>query len=307
MFEENIAQSPLDAQEQGVIGAGLKWCNLPDLNLEDLDFESIVQAGFDLLRRRTNQSRIGDGHPMSHEPNLLQIRSRVPEWDTTPKQMIALALMDKWFDLWVDEALNNWEIWVDRSRPVPGWLWQLVHSYPDSEARTHYLNAFEAHDRPLLADYDGVYCFQDGRPWKDQINHPMVAFMIAKHLPHWLERFTFEQVFTPKRVMDLFYEGEIPADEVATYCAHYPFLNIPPTPLWEEYASVPNEGSGFDVVWFEGFNHMTTEQDEDLIEPASPDPKQWKGAHWGAFYNCLIAKEGTLRKDPDTGNYFFTK
>ncbi|AOZ73309.1 hypothetical protein BK816_08485 [Boudabousia tangfeifanii] len=247
MFDENIAQSLVSAYFEGAISAGLEWCNLPDLDLDEVTVGDVVHAGFKVLYRRASLREYNDVHPMDREPNLLQLRSRVPEGGSTPLEQIALALLDEWFDWWAEDVLDRWETLLYKSKPVPGWMWQMVCLLPESDRRTQLLADFEAHNRPTLEDYAGWYVFGSQFSNFEQLNRPLIAISLAHYLPDLVARFSFEELLTPKRVLELYSQGKLTQDEAIDYCACYPYLGIPPTPLCESFQDTPREGSSFDI------------------------------------------------------------
>ncbi len=91
--------------------------------------------------------------------------------------------------------------------------------------------------------------YDPGRPWQDQIDRDAVGVLLREWLPEALERFGFEAIWTPKRLIEHFADGHLDRESVIQVLARYPYLRIPPTPEVETFADVPDEGSVEDLMY----------------------------------------------------------
>ncbi len=90
--------------------------------------------------------------------------------------------------------------------------------------------------------------YDPGRPWQDQIDRDAVGVLLREWLPEALERFGFEAICTPKRLIEHFVDGHVDRESVIQVLARYPYLRIPPTPEVETFPDVPDEGSVQDLM-----------------------------------------------------------
>ncbi len=84
--------------------------------------------------------------------------------------------------------------------------------------------------------------------WQDQIDRDAVEVLLREWLPEALERFGFEAIWTPKRLILHFVDGHVDRESVIQVLAQYPYLRIPPTPEVETFPDVPDEGSVQDLM-----------------------------------------------------------
>ena len=92
----------------------------------------------------------------------------------------------------------------------------------------------------------GIY--DPGRPWQDQIDRDAVEVLLREWLPDALGRLGFEAMWTPKRLIRHFVDGDLDREPVIQILGRYPYLRIPPTPEVETFADVPDEGSVEDLM-----------------------------------------------------------
>ena len=93
----------------------------------------------------------------------------------------------------------------------------------------------------------GIY--DPGRPWQDQIDRDAVEVLLREWLPDALGRLGFEAMWTPKRLIQHFVDGDLDREPVIQILARYPYLKVPPTPEVETFADVPDEGSVEDLMY----------------------------------------------------------
>ncbi len=103
----------------------------------------------------------------------------------------------------------------------------------------------------------GVY--DPERPWQGQIDRDSVEVLLRQWLPEALERFGFEALWTPLRLIRQLADGNLEREAVLQVLARYPYLRIPPTPEVETFADVPDEGSFEDVA--RGARELSPEED----------------------------------------------
>lgn len=86
----------------------------------------------------------------------------------------------------------------------------------------------------------GVY--DPERPWQGQIDRDSVEVLLRQWLPEALERFGFEALWTPLRLIRQLADGNLEREAVLQVLARYPYLRIPPHARGRDLRRRPGRG-----------------------------------------------------------------
>ena len=116
--------------------------------------------------------------------------------------------------------------------------------------------------------------YDDAHPWDTQVDRDAVEVLVKQYAPDALVCLGIDALMSPTRILEAYAREHLSRSQALDILTHYPYLTVPSTPLHDDMAAIPDEGSFEDIARarFRGLvdGHFHTE----LFKRIYTDPHQ---------------------------------